>query len=257
MAVPAAALVAMLLPRHMSDADKLRMNKMANFFARALRAAPTGVTELLEIKTEDVYSGWSNDDLLEFKSAPVRADLLETIHELYRSHPALRPIANVNALEVDHIWEVQLFTRAIRDIEMMQPNSFSIAQIIFLSDSIINDTTNLTVTFGSINRAKGGVMKSFLAEYGRDAEGLGCSFDSLLVSKPTPVLRASNFPPSLHFDGEAPPPDPNKNYIRDKFYKAMCVLRLLSQTFKKSTITFPYPLPLNALSLSGRRSWLR
>lgn len=226
--------------RILSDSDKGRASSISSFFQRAFRAAPIKVEDLITVKSEDVYTKWADDDLLALLSLStptLRAELLETLPEKFRGHPALKMTSKESkALEVDHIWEVQLFTRAVRDIELHKENSFSLTQLVYLSDSVVNDMANLTVTLQSINRIKGVVITAFLKQYGRSATGASfdSSFDNLLAMKPQPVLRASNFPPCLHCTSD----DMREVNIVDNFRNAMRVFGSATATPPSSPLAF-------------------
>lgn len=216
---PAAPAIEEPVARIVSDIDKKLQDNMSGFFGRAFRAVPMSIEVLMKKNSTDAYTKWSDDDLLAFDTWP-REDLLEVLDKKYHNNPALKVMKNVNALEVDHIWEVQFFSRAVRDIEIAAPGSFTIPQLVHLSESIVNDASNLTVTLGSINRAKGSTMKNFLKKYGRDNVGADCAFDQLLIDKPSPVLRSGNFPPSPYSTEDVE----SVNIVKN-LQEAMCAMR--------------------------------
>lgn len=162
---------------------------------RSAVPAPDALADI-EVKLRDAaiskkrtgaFAMWGNKDAL--TGAP--AELLLRIHcyrnpnmlvgtnHWYETHPAFysKP-GKVQFLHVDHIWEIQILTRAYSYVAADLGFSCSGAVPKFLFD-VANDFFNLTATTFACNQAKKSLFTTFLAAWKPKARDPANSFDNL------------------------------------------------------------------------------
>ena len=121
----------------------------------------------------DIYTQWDYKTLTAF-GIDAFAEIDPDVRFEILQHPAVKKRSDKETekgkslIEVDHIWEVQLFTCAMSIVELHIPSKvnhgFTIRQLIFIRD-LVNNRDNLTATLHTINRKKGKLMEEFIKKY--------------------------------------------------------------------------------------------
>ena len=126
----------------------------------------------------DLYTSWSEEDLDNLRSDSSATKVMQAMDDADRKILnlmfALSGRAEKEAdaalethLETDHILELQMWAAAMVEVEARVPrgDGFTVMQINFLINEVVNARANLMYTLRKINRAKCAIVKKFLASY--------------------------------------------------------------------------------------------
>jgi hypothetical protein len=171
----------------------------------------------------DRYTGWTYDEYMDFLDTP--APTVEGVHDQYaiaRDHIAFKlyPSNYRRLLEVDHVWEIQLITIAIRETLRfnVQLTLFDLQYII----EVVNDIGNLNGTTWNLNLYKGKIMKDFAGNFQLTNQATVTSFENVMITNKRYILmfnRMPQIPP--HFQVNDDQVIPQGEFVRRSLSKAM------------------------------------
>lgn len=130
----------------------------------------------MSLKGTDRYTGWSFKELKSYDSLTIDP----------KAYPAIMPrkeaVAGHRIYDVDHVWEVQLFERALQ--LTVDHTAVSLTDFATLFETL-NSEENLNVTFWKINSVKRTLFTKFLTYYvpqpHRGTFDVCLSFENIIV----------------------------------------------------------------------------
>jgi hypothetical protein len=133
------------------------------------------VTEMLDVAFEaredrDMYTGWSKADYEVFVEEHGTPQAIKVNHLALSSGPkndsseAPDGKRKSRFCQVDHVWEIQLISCAVQEVQRFKAHELSLSDIIKIYTTA-NDVKNLNATTGKVNVYKGKVMTNFKSSF--------------------------------------------------------------------------------------------
>jgi hypothetical protein len=133
------------------------------------------VTEMLDVAFEaredrDMYTGWSKADYEVFVEEHGTPQAIKVNHLALSIDPkndsseAPDGKRKSRFCQVDHVWEIQLISCAVQEVQRFKDHELSLSDIIKIYTTA-NDVKNLNATTGKVNVYKGKVMTNFKSSF--------------------------------------------------------------------------------------------